>query len=603
MSAPPGGTARSRIQISDNDKRINKLFFRRLWMLVRPYWFRRKAWFSWVLLAAVLVSTSVGSILGGVVSTVTAQQTNALVAKDLDLFWWTCGIFVACAVGRAVTNNVGLYGGQYLQFYWRRWLSTYMIDRYLQNRTYYDINIDQDIDNPDQRIQEDVEPFCKSMLDIPDTMLKASFDILVQVAILMSISPAMFWATLAFSLLQIFVSLKTYAPLVAYRWDSKIAEADFRYGLLHVRDHAETVAFYRGESAERRHLIVRLHHAVARKLRIIGFEIKLNWLYAALTLIWQLMPLLIIAPACLAGRLEFGAIAQGTMAAGILNGAIGQLTNFLPNLAAAAPNAVRLAQIEEKFNVLDDRRRTHAAKPGQSSIAVARDGDAIRLSGISFQTPGGEQSLTKNLSFTLADGQRLLIVGQTGVGKSSLLRVIAGLWTRGEGELSTPPLDNALFLPQQPYMMLGSLRGQLLYPGEEHLDVDDATLLRVLDQVRLPDLAAQHGGLDAEKDWSRILSLGEQQRVAFGRVLVNRPSHVFLDEGTSAVDLVTEAHLYQLLIDLGTTVVSVAHRASLIRFHDMLLDLRSDGWSFGDIPTGSGDGDRGPARHITLAEI
>lgn len=199
-------------------------------------------------------------------------------------------------------------------------------------------------------------------------------------------------------------------------------------------------------------------------------------------------------------------------------------------------------------------------------------GDHLALDALTLYTPQYERLLVKELSLTLKPGDGLLITGDSGCGKSSLLRAIAGLWQSGTGVIRQPPLEDVFFLPQQPYMQVGSLRSQLIYPSLE-TSLSDARLLEILDEVHMEELAERVGGLDAVEDWGKLLSVGEQQRLAFGRVLVRQPSIVIVDEGTSALDSSNENSLYERLRSAGTTIISIAHRPAVLRHHTHVLRL------------------------------
>ncbi|MFS8866007.1 ATP-binding cassette domain-containing protein, partial [Synechococcus sp. H55.9] len=211
----------------------------------------------------------------------------------------------------------------------------------------------------------------------------------------------------------------------------------------------------------------------------------------------------------------------------------------------------------------------------RESTIQTRIAPQLALQQVTLLTPNSERTLVRDLSLSLEAGQRLLIVGASGSGKSSLLRAIAGLWNNGQGSIARPDTTEMLFLPQKPYMLLGSLRDQLLYPGRRR-DLSDADLIRVLAQVNLADLPERVGGFDVEKDWASTLSLGEQQRLAFARILITQPRYAILDEATSALDVANEKLLYLQLQHLNTIYVSVGHRPTLLAYHDLVLELQGN---------------------------
>jgi vitamin B12/bleomycin/antimicrobial peptide transport system ATP-binding/permease protein len=565
------------------DYTISRLLLRRIWRLAKPYWWRKEAWRPFVVLAFMLGSIPVMGTLSVRLSFIYRDLTDALVAKHAAEYWRYFWFLLAVTTAQGVFNSVlGVAEGWMMQD-WRRWLTTHLLDQYLARRTYYDIAQAEDLDNPDQRIQENVQPFIAVIVGFPRMILARVTILVAGIYVLSRVSGgAMFPATIGMGVLQAAVIWVTYVPTIKKNYNVMLAEADFRYGILHVRDHAEAIAFYSGEATERVHLMARLKLAIGRNLNLLYYNaLAVTGSHQALSVVWQILPYLILVPIYLAGHLSYGGIAQATNASLLIIGALSGLLITVPAIAGAAPMAVRLAQIQERFDAMEQGRKD--ATYSRLDLQRSAHQSQMRLRNVTLETPAGEQTLVRDLSLTLGQGENLVVVGQTGVGKSSLLRAVAGLWNRGSGTIEMPAVEACLFLPQRPYMILADLRSQLVYPHGDAA-VSDVELQRILDRVMLPDLAEKHGGLAAIRDWGRVLSLGEQQRIGFARMLVSHPKLVFLDEATSAVDFATETTLYQLLVQSGASFVSIGHRLSILDYHTHVLTLfAGGGWKLGPL--------------------
>ncbi|MEW7851029.1 ABC transporter ATP-binding protein/permease [Massilia aurea] len=541
--------------------------------VAKPYWLGDERKRAWLMLGLLIVLMLVETKLAVMLNNQAGEMTSALAGRERDRFWTSvqaCLIVLAFAVPIYAFYYYmrDLFANQ-----WRRWLTRSFLDGYLNGRKYYELGSNREIDNPDQRISEDVNTFTGRSIHFMLIFLGSVMQLVAFSAVLWSISHVLVGVLVAYALLGTVIALYVFGnPLIHLNFWQLRREADFRFSLIRLRENAESIAFYGGEAQERAHIDTRFNKVIHNFSRLIKKQRALNLFQRTFSQLTLVLPFVILADAVLSGQLEVGRAVQAAGAFTAVLAAVGVIVDNFESLSRFVAGIGRLQTLSS--HVLPDPLAKNPCD-GQSRI-TRTPGEHLELESVTLCPPQSDRVLIKDLNLTLKPGDALLITGDSGCGKSSLLRAIAGLWHKGSGVIHHPPREDFFFLPQQPYLQPGTLRSQLIYPSTS-TSLSDAQLIEILEQVHLPYLAGRVGGLDAVLDWEKLLSIGEQQRLAFGRVLVHAPSIVILDEATSALDSANESALYKRLRDQGTTLVSVAHRAGVLRHHTHVLWLTGDG--------------------------
>ena len=555
---------------------LSRQFFKDVWYLTKSYWQSEEKKKAYFLLTCIIALT-----LGIVFMLVQLNTWNnsfysALqnydaekIFSELIHFSWLAAIYIILAV-------YSYYLQQTLILHWRRWLTTRFIDIWLQNKTYYNLQMfGKDTDNPDQRISEDVRQFVEMTLGFAIGILKSLCTFISFVFILYQLSGPlsfrfmgktwtihgyMLWASLLYSILGTYITHVVGRKLVKLNFIQQRYEADFRFSMIRLRESAESVAFYRGEAQEGKVFKNRFKLLLDNFWQLVNKQKQLVFLNSGYSQIAIIFPFVVAMNRYLAKEVSLGGLMQVASAFGRVQDSLSYFVDMYSSIAQWQAVVMRLTYFGRHMHEV-------AQQAEQFHVERFATSEAVSVEQMQVNLPD-DTVLLQDISFTLQPGRNVLIKGVSGSGKSTLLRALAGIWPFVTGKINLPKTEELMFIPQKPYIPLGSLREALLYPGKKPLS--DAELLYLLDLCQIGYLRDK---LDLVADWSHVLSVGEQQRLAFVRAHIQEPKWLFLDEATSALDEDTEAAMYALLAERlrQTTLVSIGHRSTLNKYHELML--------------------------------
>jgi vitamin B12/bleomycin/antimicrobial peptide transport system ATP-binding/permease protein len=560
-----------------------KRFFATLWALTRPYWVSEKRGTGLVLLAAVVGISLMLVWLEVKFNTWNREFYNTFESKDQAEFYRQLGMFTLLALLYIVMQVYRQYYQQMLMIEWRSWMTERYLGNWLKDRAYYRLQLlDKGTDNPDQRIADDLNIFVDLTLSLALGLLSAVVTLVSFIGILWIISGPltvagieipgyMVWVAVLYALAATWITHLIGRPLIQLGFDQQRYEANFRFALIRLRENAEGVALYRGEAGELHNFRGRFASVIANWWAKMLKNKQLTWFTSFYGQVAIIFPFLVGAPRYFAGKTPLGELFQIASAFGQVQGALSWFVNAYGSFANWKATVDRLTGFTEAL----ERAREEAGH--MDGVRSAGAGDELSLGGLALNLPQG-QPLLGATTLRLKKGESVLVTGPSGAGKSTLFRALAGIWPYWKGKIALPAGAKLLFLPQKPYLPIGTLKHAACYP-EEAAAVTDETARAALAAVGLANLSQD---LAREENWAQLLSGGEQQRLAFARALINRPDWLFMDEATAALPEEDQAALYRLLQEKlpATTLVSIGHRASLAAFHPRRLawgDLQRGG--------------------------
>lgn len=575
----PGITA-----LANQPRKFNRAFFSTVWALAKPYFMESdERWKARGFLLAIIVLTLMLVFINLQITDWYNRFYNALQTYDQAGFWKLLGEFALLAFSAIALGVYQTYLTQLLDLRWRRWLTGDYLSRYLSAQTYYHMEIfKRGQDNPDQRIADDLNMFSQLTTSLFTGLLSAIANLVAFIGLLWFLSAKvvipwqgtehhipgfLVWVALLYAVAWTWVAAKVGNPLIWLNFNQQRLQADFRFSLVRLRENSEAVALYAGEHKEEAQFKYRFDRVFDNYKRLILRQKRFNWFSSYFSQVAMILPFLAAASAYFAKAVPLGFLMQVSSAFGNVQSAFAYLAQSYDSFAQWHAVTDRL----QGFRALvTDVKTLQSSAPEIIQTQTTADAPKISVRGLSINLPDG-RSLLKDFNIELVPGDRALIMGASGSGKSTLLRALAGIWPFGQGQIDLPNGEAKLFLPQRPYLPIGTLRETMLYPSMA-TGTPNERIVTVLTQVGLPQLVEY---LDDIEPWAHILSLGEQQRIAIARILLQQPILVFMDEATSALDEASETMLYQLIFAQlpKAAIVSVGHRTSLVPLHTRFLTL------------------------------